>query len=793
MNSYTYEKTYTYLYSKNKYITVRKYLIAKDDDGQRYAIFQFVNNYRDTVRKIKIHVEQYDKNNNLVYENDIPYEGLSIGHHGKFVPFFKLALDKKTTRINTTLVAAQFENHVYKDGKMVRFKKEEEEGETKELKDSINKRYNVLSSKSPIKSFAIISLIVLLLMALLIGVFSIINKRIVVGEFELNKDTGEVYTYTGSSSTVTIPSRLKNTDVKKIGEKAFMNSNVRSVIFESNEIEIGKNAFMNCRNLVTVYGSTITTIGEGAFENCYSLANLALNEIGAVKDSAFKNCRSLTSFDFKTCTKLGSFAFNGCTQLANVNTPNAIVSTNLFLDNPALTSFTFRDVDVYYNRLFTIFSNESNSFPNLSISVNMTSVDSDFLNNFDCKAINFINPNINLGNSLYNQWVNLAKSKNAYVETGTYIKVFDVITEFTNTSMAELHITDTNVRGIMASLSWKTLARQLQTIELNNYVVLNADLIGSCTNLISVSLGINNYIETNAFSSPSLRELSIGAYGDHFRDLFKVTPARINVTITSANAIPTDYFSYCGFLESLTLANGVYSIKENAISNCTRLASLYISPQVSMMEKGAIGSGCNALASVSLPYIGTSKNEPLKYSEMNGSYVYTQYLEINDNTSSTFANECFDKCLALTYLNVPYGFRSGTANIMGSVARLRKLVVGYNPGTSLAEIIGNNCVVENVLYNSVNSFPVGYFANCKGANVYFGAGTTVSANVFTERDGIKKMFITSNARPSFQYLENLDRPGVVDEIYDDRGSIYEPVNYKFYSSGADMETELVFN
>ena len=58
MSSFQYEKTQSFIQKKKELIFVKKYLLAKDKDNQRYAIFHLINNYKETVTKIVLIVKQ---------------------------------------------------------------------------------------------------------------------------------------------------------------------------------------------------------------------------------------------------------------------------------------------------------------------------------------------------------------------------------------------------------------------------------------------------------------------------------------------------------------------------------------------------------------------------------------------------------------------------------------------------------------------------------------------------------------------------------------------------------------
>ena len=796
MSAFTYEKTFTYIYSRNKYVAVRKHLIVKDEEGQRFAIFQLVNTYHDVLTQVGIKVEQYDRDGNLIKTNDIPYEGLSIKHHGRFVPFFKLALDARTTRLQATLVAAKFEGHAYTNGKLYRIKKAKKEVEKKEkevvLKDSIDKRYNALSSKSPVKSFLIMSIIALVISALLIGLFSLTNRIYVYNDFEYNISSGSLVAYTGDSGTVSVPKSINNVEITSIGEKAFMNTSVVNVTLESPSITIGDNAFSNCKMLKEIKGKDVSSIGTSAFENCYALNKVQFDEIKVVGKSAFRNCRALKEFNYDTCEKVLTYAFVNCTTLEKVRVPKATMSTNVFLGNIHLTDFVFGDTEGYYSRLYTIFSNETN-FNNLSVGTYMKNVDENFLDDFVCGRLNFLNPQIALPLRVQTKWNELATSKGAIIKNGGYTKVFDVITEFDSTNDF-LVLSDTSIQGITLE-AWYSIARGLRVIDCNNYINFTKEMLSECTNLTELYLGTNNTIDNGAISSVDLYNMKIPACGKKFTDLFKVMPNNLlTIRINGNKKIGANYFSNCSFVDSVIFEQTVINFEENCINNCANLSQIVVEASIPSFERGFIGKGCTRLREVQIPYVQLSDGTLVKYSELNSSAANTVKIVLNSNTAIALCEGCFENCTKLEYILSYNGFTSGTKNILKGKASLAKMRIDGNVGSSFNTLIGETSIVTNVLFNNCRAFPEGYFKNVKNTNVYLGYNTYISESLVQEGDKLKALYLSSYVSRGNDYLTKLDKVDAVREVYDMYNEGFVANNFEFHHDpNIDSIMEGLFN
>lgn len=98
--------------------------------------------------------------------------------------------------------------------------------------------------------------------------FEHVSKK---NEFEYTITDGKavITRYVGSSAAVEIPSRIDNYTVAAIGESAFQNSDVESVIIPNTVRTIGWFAFAGCTSLDSItVPSSVTLVEYGAFDYC---------------------------------------------------------------------------------------------------------------------------------------------------------------------------------------------------------------------------------------------------------------------------------------------------------------------------------------------------------------------------------------------------------------------------------------------------------------------------------------------------------------------------------------------
>lgn len=206
--------------------------------------------------------------------------------------------------------------------------------------------------------------------------------------------------YTGTESTVILPSKISSWPVTKIGEDAFQdNTTITSVTIPASVTEIGSNAFAGCTNLTSVNyagdwsnltiqsgnpavqdaanaplfdfeftpdntavivtnykyngaaadvtipsrykGKPVTTIGHAAFFNSAVTSVTIPDSVTSISDEAFINCPKLTNISIpNSVTYIGFSAFSSCTSLKSITLPSSLsfISGSLFSGCSQLTT-----------------------------------------------------------------------------------------------------------------------------------------------------------------------------------------------------------------------------------------------------------------------------------------------------------------------------------------------------------------------------------------------------------------------------------------------------------------------
>lgn len=202
------------------------------------------------------------------------------------------------------------------------------------------------------------------------------------------KKTVTITKYTGTESTVILPSTISSWPVTKIGEAAFQdNTTITSVTIPDSVTEIGSNAFAGCTNLTSVNyesdwskltiqsgnpavedaakdaaneqlfdfefilnntavivtryngtaadvtipsrykGKPVTAIGTDAFLGLNITSVTIPDSVTVIHSRAFSDCRKLTNINIpSSITFIGNYAFSNCESLTSITIPSSVTS-----------------------------------------------------------------------------------------------------------------------------------------------------------------------------------------------------------------------------------------------------------------------------------------------------------------------------------------------------------------------------------------------------------------------------------------------------------------------------------
>ena len=137
-------------------------------------------------------------------------------------------------------------------------------------------------------------------------------------------------------------------NIIRIEDYAFINSNVKSVIIPDTTTNLGMFAFSSSFNLSNVIiGKKLNSISAYAFNNCLNLQDIIIpNNIISIDNNAFEGS-NLSNISFESNSKLLSIDDNAFarTSIKRINIPKTVVSigNNAFYYTPFLAELSFED------------------------------------------------------------------------------------------------------------------------------------------------------------------------------------------------------------------------------------------------------------------------------------------------------------------------------------------------------------------------------------------------------------------------------------------------------------------
>ncbi len=149
----------------------------------------------------------------------------------------------------------------------------------------------------------------------------------------ITDDTIEIVginTKDGNNKNVNIPSKIYHNNkyvyIVQIGDRAFENSDINSIVISEGVTSIGKSAFSSCRYLTSVtLPKGLINLGEYAFAHCHTLTNISFPEgLTSIGDEAFWDSRLTSIYIPASVKKIGDYAFNDGISSIRVNANNKV-------------------------------------------------------------------------------------------------------------------------------------------------------------------------------------------------------------------------------------------------------------------------------------------------------------------------------------------------------------------------------------------------------------------------------------------------------------------------------------
>ena len=183
----------------------------------------------------------------------------------------------------------------------------------------------------------------------------------------------------------------------------------------------------------------------------------------------------------------------------------------------------------------------------------------------------------------------------------------------------------------------------LEKVTITSGETISNEAFSNCSSLVNITIAASvTSIGEDAFKGCAIKEATIPAMACPFINNSNLE----KVTITSGETIPSDAFSNCSSLTSVTIPASVTSIGEDAFSNCSALTSITIPASVTSIGGYAFYQ-CSSLQSITMPDSVTSI----------GGYAFFKCQSLTSITIpanvTSIGHYAFYECSSLTSITIP--------------------------------------------------------------------------------------------------------------------------------------------
>ncbi len=367
--------------------------------------------------------------------------------------------------------------------------------------------------------------------------------------------------------------------VVSIGEAAFYNSAITSIVIPQGVQKIPASAFTECYNLARVLlPDNLTAIGTDAFASCYGLQNISLpDSVQTLGEGAFCWCESLTKMEIPFgVTQINGSLFYGCTSLTSLVLPSSIkeIYPWAFGGCNALSSIEFTGTKKQWDAMF-------------------------IYNDWDEPSILETIPVTFTGTNYYDDLFNYVKDGkcgkimiNSLTDTGSRRSLLEIPAEL-NGKPIELigsyAFSESSVREAVIPEGIKVLGSDVFNY---CYVLKKVTLPSTLT-----SIGEGAFYHCEALQSITIPEGITELPQALFCECYNLEDVTLPESLTSMRY---SVFYNCYNLESINLPDQLTNIEEYTFAFCERLTSVDFPENLETIGYEAFW-GCTALESVTLP------------------------------------------------------------------------------------------------------------------------------------------------------------------------------------------------
>ena len=464
----------------------------------------------------------------------------------------------------------------------------------------------------------------------------------------------------------------ENSNLETIGNFAFSGTNIYNLVIPNSVIDIGYGVLYDCSKLKEL---SIPFVGQPEKFNCFgyifdstknnsyangkipsTLKKVSITRDGNIPSDAFKNSYNLNEIAVLTnnCT-LNSNWFNNCyaskvtlPKIIEFNDSSASCSPYYLYYNGTVEDWCKLSFSKFTSNPFgecnSIYFYEDNGWTEIKDLVIPSSIkiigDYQFYNFDSIESVTF-NENITeMGKySFYDCDLLKTVEFEKNIQLGMIASSsFESCDSLENIILPE-SISNIGGRAFMDCTSLKKLNIP------NNVSSIGYCAFNGCTGLDELIFEENSVlkvIDSFAFNScTSITELTIPS---------------------SLEAMKFNCFSNCSALMKVTFEenSSLLNIESSVFANCSDLEFFNMPDNVSTIGKGIL-SGCENMKSISLPFIGSSREEnlilgyvfmPINYSNTTNGFIPYSLIDVKVTQATTFAANAFNGCYNIENLYI---------------------------------------------------------------------------------------------------------------------------------------------
>ncbi len=482
--------------------------------------------------------------------------------------------------------------------------------------------------------------------------------------FTYRKDSGKaiITGYTGTDSTVVIPSSIDGFEVTEIAGGAFRSSTMESVTFPDTLTWIGDSAFAKCDSLTEVRlpaTDKFKHMGTYAFENCANLKKIWVPEDfkPSYMVAPFYQCAQLKEVEFEEgITEIPSSLMKSCPGIESIVIPDTVttIGSEAFSNCENLKSVTLPSnlTEIRYEAFKKCTSLQKVEFPEGLKTIGTSAFSS-------CKTLT----EVRLPRSLK--------------EAGSYS--FEDCTGITSVWIP---------KGITKAYNTFEYCSNLKTVEFEEGIEsIPERLFGDCTGLESIII------------PETVTQIEKAA----FRDCTNLTSV---ILPENLKGIQADAFYMCKNLKTTNIPEKVEELGEAVFRGCESLTTVYIPNSVTTMGSNMF-SGCTSLKTVHLPEAYTEIPE----------YTFYNCDKLSDVNIPAgvekIGHDAFYNCDALTELDLPEGLVTIQSEAFKNCDGLTHVVLPDSVKNLSGQAFSTCSNLESVvLGNGVTDVSFSVFAHC---------------------------------------------------------------------------------